>query len=60
MDKGAWSATVYRIARVAHDLATKPPHHQCLKDYGESQASVSEEAWNIWGERYSLVPHRSA
>ena len=59
-EQGAWSATVYRIARAAHDLATKPPHHQCLKDHGESQASASEEAWDIWGERYSLVPHRSA
>ena len=25
MDRGAWWATVHRIARVGHDLATKPP-----------------------------------
>ena len=25
MDKGAWKATVYAVARVRHDLATKPP-----------------------------------
>ena len=25
MDRGAWQATVHRIARVEHDLATKPP-----------------------------------
>ena len=25
MDKGAWKATVYVVARVRHDLATKPP-----------------------------------
>ena len=25
MDRGAWQATVYGIARVRHDLATKPP-----------------------------------
>ena len=26
MDRGAWQATVYEVARVGHDLATKPPH----------------------------------
>ena len=25
MDRGAWRATVYGVARVEHDLATKPP-----------------------------------
>ena len=25
MDKGAWQATVHGVARVRHDLATKPP-----------------------------------
>ena len=25
MDRGAWQATVNSIARVGHDLATKPP-----------------------------------
>ena len=25
MDRGAWQATVHRIGRVGHDLATKPP-----------------------------------
>ena len=25
MDRGAWQATIHRIARVEHDLATKPP-----------------------------------
>ena len=25
MDRGAWQATVYGIARVGHDLATKSP-----------------------------------
>ena len=30
MDRGAWQATVCRVARVRHDLATKPtnqPNH---------------------------------
>ena len=25
MDRGAWQATVHRVARVRHDLVTKPP-----------------------------------
>ena len=25
MDRGAWQATGHRVARVEHDLATKPP-----------------------------------
>ena len=26
-DRGAWRATVHGVARVGHNLATKPPHH---------------------------------
>ena len=29
MDKGAWWATVHRVARVGHNLATKPPLYIC-------------------------------
>ena len=25
MDRGAWQATVHGVARIGHDLATKPP-----------------------------------
>ena len=25
MDRGAWQATIHGVARVRHDLATKPP-----------------------------------
>ena len=25
MDRGAWQATVHEVARVGHDLPTKPP-----------------------------------
>ena len=25
MDRGAWQATVHVVARVGHDLASKPP-----------------------------------
>ena len=27
MDRGAWQAIVHGVARVGHDLATKPPPH---------------------------------
>ena len=27
MDRGAWQATAHGVARVRHDLATKPPLH---------------------------------
>ena len=32
MDRGAWWATVYGVARTGHDLVTKPPqvHTRCL------------------------------
>ena len=26
MDRKAWQATVHGVARVRHDLVTKPPH----------------------------------
>ena len=29
MDRGAWRATVHGVARVGHDLATKPPPPVC-------------------------------
>ena len=29
MARGTWQATVHEAARVGHDLATKPPHHNC-------------------------------
>ena len=31
MDRGAWRATVHGVARVRHDLVTKPHHHQTVK-----------------------------
>ena len=31
MDRGAWRAAVHRVARVEHDLVTKPPLHPCEK-----------------------------
>ena len=31
IDKGAWQATVHGVARVRHDLVTKPPHDDKIK-----------------------------
>ena len=31
MNSGTWQAIVHRIARVRHDLATKPPNNKPLK-----------------------------
>ena len=28
MDREAWWATVHRVARIGHGLATQPPNHQ--------------------------------
>ena len=33
MDRGAWQATVHGVARVGHDLATKPPPPTLLECY---------------------------
>ena len=30
MDRGAWQVTVHRVARVGHNLETKPPPPQNL------------------------------
>ena len=33
MDRGAWQATVYGVARVGHDLASKPANQQTGNKY---------------------------
>ena len=32
-DRGAWQATVHGVARVGHDLATKPPPRCLYSDF---------------------------
>ena len=46
MDKGAWQATVHGVARVRHDLATKPP-----PDIRKGQEA--ERIQEKWGEKTS-------
>ena len=40
MDRGAWWAMVHGVARVGHDLATKPSE------------KINEEATDLWGFRF--------
>ena len=37
MDRGAWQATVHRVTRVGHDLATEPPNHMRFGDSTNNQ-----------------------
>jgi len=42
MERGAWKATVHGVARVRHNLATKPPplyvmHHRTKEPLDESE-----------------------
>ena len=37
MDRGAWWATVHRVARVRHNLLTKPPPHTYIHTYAYIQ-----------------------
>ena len=41
MDRGAWQATVHGVARVGHDLATKPP--PLIKHYFMNTVSMGEK-----------------
>ena len=40
MDRGPWQATVHGVARVGHDLATKPPP-PCAQDFKRSARAGS-------------------
>ena len=42
MDRGTWWATVHRITRVRHDLATKPP------PYVYRAAATKSYSWVMW------------
>ena len=49
MDRTAWRATVHRVARVRHDLATKPPrpHWDRKQSVGLQRWEKSEEM-TVW------------
>ena len=38
MDRGAWQATAHGVARIGHDLETKPPN---------SEAKLPPNKWGV-------------
>ena len=42
MDRGAWQATVHGVARVGHDLATKPPPKFSFKNEREIKTFIDK------------------
>ena len=53
MDRGDWQATVHRVARVRHDLATKPSpkrvkQNECREGNCELRGKIASLASN-WG-----------
>ena len=50
MDRRAWQATVHRVARVGHDLGTKPPPPSVYSkfDAGNSDFSTQEKTLAGW------------
>ena len=47
MDRGAWQATVHGVARVGHDLATKPQPPELINQQGNfcQEAVVQQSKW---------------
>ena len=50
MDRGAWQATVNSIARVGHNLATKPPPPVAFK----RPDSAVQQKWRLTFKKYGL------
>ena len=54
MDRGAWQATVHRVARIGHDLAIKPlpisklPLLICHKEI-QPVHSEGDQPWDFFG-----------
>ena len=44
MDRGAWQATVYGIARVEHDLVTKPAPASLVAQLAKNPPAM----WETW------------
>ena len=53
MDRGAWQATVYGVARVGHDLATKHTS-QRGEASGGSDSKESDAMWETWVQSLGL------
>jgi len=46
MDRGAWQATVHGVARVGHDIVTKPPQ------WGEIRGERQEKSRGLRATNY--------
>ena len=46
MDRGAWQVTVHGVARVGHDIVTKPPQ------WGEIRGERQEKSRGLRGTNY--------
>ena len=57
MDRGAWWATVHGVARVGHDLATKPPPKQWESGWIQQHPS-SSYFWQTNAKSRSWPPGR--
>ena len=55
MDRGAWRATVHGIARVRHNLMTKPPTTTTRR--GERERLVNDVGF-LWGDEKILELER--
>ena len=42
MERGAWETTVHEVARVGHDLATKPPPKFSFKNEREIKTFIDK------------------
>ena len=49
MDREAWQATVHEVARVRHDLATKPPTRKGMEISEGSQVRGGGGVWSSQG-----------
>ena len=47
MDRGAWQATVHGAARVAHNLAAKPPPPKCLLTFEPGLSTVTSQVMHV-------------
>ena len=58
MDREGWWATVHGVARVRHDLETKPPPpHQCIERFEKKEKKDKEEDCDVdmgWRVDYDL------
>ena len=51
MDRGAWRATAHGVARVGHDLATKPPTAPCQGPHSQPCVWIQDNRGGYPGSR---------